>query len=144
MAIYGKGKGKGAVLADPSQWSAASQRSISFHYTKEYRDVAYTCRRCKREAVFSAEDQKHTYEVIKAPIDQRRVLCSECWQQLLLIDREIESCAEQWSSHKPTLARDKPFLTNWLALITAREAYVPYRRDIATKRMLAKLLEQLA
>lgn len=132
------------VHADPSQWSAASQRSISFHYTKEYRDIPYVCRRCKREAMFTAEDQKYTYEVRKAPVDQRRVLCSECWRQLLAIDDEIKASQEQWASDKVCLSGNKAFLSRWLELLVCREEYVPYHHDIAAKRMLQKHLRELA
>jgi hypothetical protein len=139
-----EGKVNGVVPADPSQWSAASQRSISFYYTKEYRDAPYTCGQCKRETVFSAKDQKHTYEVSKAPIDQRRVLCTECWKQLLSIDKEIKNCSERWASNKLASTKDKAFLSRWLQLIISREECVPYHRDIATKRMLEKLLAQVS
>jgi hypothetical protein len=66
------------VPADPSKWSEKSQHSVSFHcvkqYTARYTDIAYNCWRCKKATVFSAADQKYTYEVKKAPIDQRRIL----------------------------------------------------------------------
>ena len=131
---------QGLVPADPSQWSPASQRSISFHYIKEYRDIAYRCWRCKAEAVFFAEDQKYTYEVKKAPIDQQRILCNECWKQRNMIEAEIENCRECWASDKVVYARDREFLRRWLQLLVSRGEYVPYHPDVATKRMLEKLL----
>lgn len=133
-----------SVPADPSKWSEKSQQTVSFHFKKEYRDIAYSCWRCKISAVFSAEDQRYTYEVRKAPIDQRRILCTECWRQLLELDRDIAICNQQWADSKNALRSDKEFLANWLNLLTSREQYVPYHPNTAAKNMLLKLLGQQA
>ena len=133
-----------SVPADPSKWSARSQRSMSFHYVKEYSDITYNCWRCKKPALFSASDQQHTYEVRKAPIDQRRILCEECWRESLVIGRDIRSCEQQWKESKESLRFDASFLTRWLHLLSSREEFVPYRANIAAKNMLRKLLDQMA
>lgn len=65
-----------SVPADPTKWSEKSQQTVGFHCIKEYRDITYDCWRCKKSAVLSAADQRYTYEVKKAPIDQRRILCT--------------------------------------------------------------------
>ncbi len=131
-----------SVLADPSEWSEGSQHSISFHYVQEYNDITYSCWHGKKSAVFSAADQKYTYEVKKAPIDQRRILCTECWKELLEIDRDIKLCEQQWAESKKSLRSDAGFLTKWANLLTSRETYVPYHPNTAAKNMLRKLLDQ--
>ncbi len=136
-------KFKGVVPADPSKWNEASQRSVSFDWTKEYEDIEYNCWRCRKTAVFSAADQKYTFEVKKAPIDQRRVLCPDCWRDLLAIDKEIESCQANWASRKVTLSKDKTFLSRWLQLLVSKEEYVAYRPNTAAKNMLQRLLNEL-
>jgi len=133
-----------AVRADPSKWSEKSQRSVSFHYVREYKDIGYNCWRCKKAAVFSAADQKYTYEVKKAPIDQRRILCTECWMVLLQIDRDINMCQQPWAESKKSLRMNVEFLTAWLTLLTSRELYVPYRPNTATTNMLRKLIDRRA
>jgi hypothetical protein len=133
-----------AVPADPSRWSKKSQQTVSFDFIKEYRDITYNCWRCKKSAMFSASDQKYTYEVQKAPIDQRRILCTECWSELLEIDRDIKQCEEQWAESKQSLRSNADFLTKWLNLLAARERYVRYRPNIAAKNMLRKLLDRQA
>jgi Probable zinc-ribbon domain len=75
-----------SVPADPSKWSEKSQQTLSFDFMKVYKDIAYNCWRCKQSAVFSAADQQYTYEVKKALIDPRRILCTECWKELLEIE----------------------------------------------------------
>jgi hypothetical protein len=90
--------------------------------------------------VFTAEDQRYTYEVKKASINQQRILCESCWNRLNAISKELAECETQWAKSKLTLARDKAFLERWAKLLDERDEYVPYRADIARKNMLAKLL----
>jgi Probable zinc-ribbon domain len=133
----------GVVPADPSQWNEESQRSVSFRWTKEYRDKPYNCWRCKKPSIFSAADQKYTHEVKKAPIDQHRILCNDCWRLSLANSKEIESCEADWASSKVSLSKDKQFLSRWLHLLVSKEEYVPYRPNTATKNMLQRLLNEL-
>ena len=63
------------VAADQEKWSEQSKQTISYHYKQEYTDIEYSCWRCRAACVFTAQDQKYTYEVRKASIDQRRFLC---------------------------------------------------------------------
>jgi hypothetical protein len=128
------------VPADPTQWSEKSKQSVAFGFTREYNDIAYRCWHCKAECVFTAQDQKHTFEVKKASIDQRRILCAECWSGSHRIRAALRDCEEQWATAKAKLQADKAFLNRWLELLTALEAYVPYKPDTAKKSMLGKLL----
>jgi Probable zinc-ribbon domain len=129
-----------SVPADPSLWSEQSKQSVSFQLVKEYSDIPYHCWHCKKFTVFSAADQKYTFEVRKAPIDQRRILCTACWRALLEIDCAIGQCREEWAISKSSLRMNTAFLTKWLNLLTTREEYVPYHPDTAAKNMLRKLL----
>jgi len=133
---------KSTIRADPGQWSEKSQRSVSSLFTSRYEDREYKCWSCGKSAVFTAEDQKYTYEVRKAPIDQQRVLCAECWKLSLQIAKELESCETRWATEKSILEVDKVFLSHWLDLLEKREHYVRYRPDKAKKNMLRKLLLQ--
>ena len=94
------------VVADTSQWSESSQRSYAFECTKEYKDIKYSCWHCKKGTIFSAKDQKYTYEVKKAPIDQDRILCQDCWKESLEIAKEIRECEKKWASSKNTLKNE--------------------------------------
>lgn len=129
-----------SVPADPTQWSAQSQRSVSAAWTREYVPIHYTCRRCRTPAVFSAEDQRYTYEVKKASIDQQRLLCRPCWDRSNAIAAELAACQSRWTESKPALTRDREFLTRWLALLAERDEYVAYRSDTAKVNMLKRLL----
>jgi hypothetical protein len=139
-----KEKQGNVVPADPTQWSEKGKRSVAFHFNfiKEYRDIHYQCWRCRKPSVFTAEDQKYTYEAKKAYIDQRRILCSDCWEQLNEIAAAIRVCEERWASSKDKLKNDLGFLSEWLGFLNRRDEYVPYRSNTAIKNMLLKLIEQ--
>ena len=130
--------------ADPSKWSEKSQRSLTAEFTKEYTSLQYNCWRCKASSIFTAADQKYTYEVKKAPIDQRRILCADCWKRSLEIGSALEDCRQQWALSKASLKGDRAFLSNWLSLLVEREEYIPYRPNTATKNMLRRLLVVVA
>ena len=136
-----KQAGSSSVPADPEQWSEKSKQSISYWYVREYTDITYDCWHCKAGCVFTAQDQKYTFETKKASVDQRRILCDACWTESNRIRKELRDCEEQWAKAKPQLKGDKAFLSRWSDLLIGLEAYVPYRPDTAKKNMLAKLIE---
>ncbi len=129
--------------ADPRLWSEQSQRSVSAGWTTEYRDIEYACWRCGAAAVFTALDQKYTFEVKKAPIDQRRTLCESCWRRSLEIANQLRDNADRWAREKPHLTKDRDFLEGWLNLLREQEEYVAYKPDTAKKNMLERLLSEV-
>ena len=126
--------------ANPSLWCESSQRQVVSEWTEEYRDIRYACWRCKAESVFTAQDQKYTYEVQKAPIDQRRSLCNGCWRESLEVLRALEALDARWKVEKNVLRGDKIFLSDWLKLLELREQFRAHRADVGKKNMLNKLL----
>lgn len=128
------------VPANPANWSPQSQRSVSAEWTKEYTSFRYNCWRCRASALFSAEDQRYTYEVKKAPIDQNRILCEDCWRRSNQIAAELSKFEQDWAESKQALQLDKAFLERGARLLDERDQYVPYRSDTAKKNMLARLL----
>jgi hypothetical protein len=113
---------------------------VAAGWTTDYKDIHYKCWHCQADSVFTAVDQKYTYEEKKAPIDQRRVLCEVCWREALGIAAQLQECKNLWASSKQSLREDEAFLRRWLALLESQERYVPYRKDLARKNMLRKLL----
>jgi hypothetical protein len=129
-----------SVPADPEQWSEKSKQSVAFGFRRDYMDKAYNCWHCQAASIFTAQDQKYTFEVLKESIDQRRILCQACWLESNRIRASLRDCEEQWSLSKVQLQADEIFLGRWLGLLSALEKYVPYKPDTAKKNMLAKLL----
>lgn len=128
------------VAADPTKWSDDSQGSVAAYFTTEYADEKYKCWHCQMEATFTATDQKYTYEVRKANVNQTRRLCEPCWKESLRIAAKLESKQSAWAESKEELRDDKAFLAHWLHLLQTQETYAPFKRDVARKNMLRKLL----
>jgi len=135
---------KKAVKADPTQWSKESRQSYAVYGIKEYVDIPYFCWRCGKPDVFTAEDQKHSFEVKKNYVWQRRILCQSCWGEANTIRKALSTCQAQWAKAKSSLQKDVAFLSHWLKLLTKLEEYVPYRPDTAKKNMLTKLIKRNA
>lgn len=95
-----------SIPANPVQWSASSQRSVSAAWTKEYTSRSYSCWRCRASAVFTAEDQKYTYEVKRASINQQRVFCDPCWKRSSAVAKALAECASAWATPKASLQRN--------------------------------------
>lgn len=130
-----------AVPADPEQWSEKSKQSFASWVCREYKDKLYNCWHCQVACIFTAQDQKYTFEVKKASIDQRRILCQECWLESNRLRASLHDCEAEWSLSKVHLRADAKFLCRWLDLLLALEKYVPYKPDTAKKNMLSKLLK---
>jgi hypothetical protein len=128
--------------ADPSLWNEKDQGSLSASYKTQYQDIAFRCYHCRETCVFTADDQKYTYEVKKAPIDQARNLCEPCWRVSHTIAAGIALCQQQWAEAKPSLVKDEQFLARWLALLVSSRAY-GIRQNGAAEAMLGKLLAKL-
>lgn len=131
-----------SVPADTALWSEQSKRSVSFEFVKAYTDHAYDCRHCGRPAVFTAQEQKQTYEVDKANINQQRVFCPTCWSGLCQASDELDTYVAKWAESKNILRQDQGFLSDWLRAQLAYDAYKPHYANVAITSMLKKLLQQ--
>jgi hypothetical protein len=125
---------------DPEHWSEDSKRSVAYSFAPTpYRDRAYLCWRCKQPDVFTAAEQKHTFEVRKANISQQRILCRACHRERVALEREADGCRRRWAAERPVLARDPAFLRRWLAVLESLPGY-NVSRDEANTLMLRRLV----
>jgi hypothetical protein len=129
--------------ADPALWSEKSQGSVRASFRTHYTDRAYRCSACRKEAVFTAAEQKMAYEVKKTHIDVRRVLCTPCWRERHVVEQKIAACEAQWAESKPVLARDAAFLSTWRELLLEHHHYGA-RVNSAAANMLQHLLDRIA
>jgi hypothetical protein len=129
------------VPCDPEQWSDDSKRSVDYTHLppRPYRDKAYLCWRCRAPDVFTAAEQKHTFEVRKAHIDQQRVLCRACHREWVGLDREARECRRRWATDGPAIRRDMEFLRRWLVVLESLPGYNG-TRDEANIVMLRRLV----
>jgi hypothetical protein len=128
------------VPCDPEQWSEDSKRSVAYTFApRPYRDKAYLCWRCRAPDVFTAAEQKHTFEVRKANISQSRVLCRACHRERASLEREARECRKRWAAEGSALRHDHEFLRRWLVVLEALPGYNG-ARDEANIVMLRRLV----
>ena len=129
-----------SVSVNADEWSAASKRSAIFGFPpEEYHDKPYHCYNCKREAVFTAEEQKEAFEVRKVYIWQQRRLCQECYQRRLALEGEVEAFNIRWNTSRAELQSNREALKHWHHLLEQLPYYGahPNRGHLA---MLERLL----
>ncbi len=120
--------------------SIASQRSYGIPTV--YIDQKYRCRKCGAQCVFTAQEQKHVYEVKKANINKPRVYCDDCYQRLNRLIQDTKKAEQQWIADKNHLAYDRAFLMHWLGLINEMGGFRT-RINYGIKAMLEKKIRKL-
>lgn len=135
-----------AVPMDATQWSEESKRSYfccghTYSASDRYNDIHYTCRRCASPAVFTAADQKRSFEVKKNYIWQSRHLCPACHAQWVQLKAKDRACQARWTEDRRTLMQDEGFMRDWLEVLEALPTY-DGRKQSSMKTCLRKLLNQ--
>lgn len=129
------------IPQDREQWSESSKRSHAYHYpTTAYEDIAYCCRKCRAMAVFTAAEQKISYEVKKQYIWRRRTLCGPCNGELHRLRALEQAFQARWAKERAELRSDREFVKAWLAVLHAIPAYGQRGRSAMT-RLLDRLAE---
>ena len=100
---------------DKEAWSKESKESLSYDFAKEfYEDITYQCWKCGKTAVFSAQDQKHSFEVLKNYVWQRCKLCNSCYAELVSLQNEVKRYEGLWSKETQHSKTSAPYLASWL------------------------------
>jgi hypothetical protein len=91
--------------------------------------------------VFTAADQKRSFEVKKNYIWQSRHLCPACHAQWVQLKAKDRACQARWTAERCTLMRDEPFMRDWLQVLEALPSYDSHKQS-SMKTHLRKLLDQ--
>lgn len=133
-----------AVPLDTRQWSPASRRSVACELAGDhYRDESLRCDNCGGGFVFTAQQQRETYEVRKAYIAQRRRLCPPCWRQRVQLVGELKRIRSRWARDRAATKRDLEELRRWWQVL-AQLPYYGLRDDRAQRAMVDRLLAAAA
>ena len=85
-------------------WAPKSRGGLDEYFAGEfYEDKTFLCRACGKPSVFTAEQQKYTYEVKKALIYQEHVLCESCFNERTRLEAASNAFLELWNHNKATL-----------------------------------------
>jgi hypothetical protein len=119
--------------AEKERYSESSKRSYGWQLRGGYyADIEYVCRKCKRKSVFSAFEQKKSFENRNEYLDQCRVFCSECWRKGRQLKAKLREMEQKYCEDKAKWLSEREFLLEWLNLL---KEYAPYTRRPNVMRM---------
>jgi hypothetical protein len=125
---------------DRERWSEESKRSYAYHYqATSYEDIHYECSKCGTPSVFTAQEQKISFEEKKNYIWQRRTLCPQCNAELFRLRERERACQARWVQGREVLARDGEFMRDWLEVLQAIPRYSPRYRNSMSQRLETRL-----
>jgi Probable zinc-ribbon domain len=128
------------VPVDRDQWSESSRRSLDYEFAPPYyEDKPFICRACGGNAVFTAEQQRHEYEVKKAFTWQQHVLCHPCFVKRHEPSAENDAFLRRWTQEKARVKEDALAVRRWIEVLE-QLPQCGARQDAARLRMLRKLL----
>ena len=128
------------VPVNKELWSEESRRGLDYAFAPEfYEDKPFVCRACGSKSVFTAEQQKYTYEVKKAFTWEQHVLCPVCFHKRNELSAESSAFLAAWSQNKRAVVENLPTVRRWKEVLELLPTY-GVRKDAARIRMLSKLL----
>jgi len=105
-------------------YSESSRKSVGFEYLGDYyEDKKYRCKKCYKQDIFTAEEQKKTFEVKKAYMWQQRFLCGLCYQEMSSIKKELIETDNKYLENKEVVLGNEELLKRWLFLLTEFPKY---------------------
>lgn len=117
-----------SIPINVENWSEASQYSANRSASvcappSEYEDIHYECYHCRCPAIFPAAAQYEAFEVRKAYIWQRRVLCEDCFLTRITLEREVNELNRRWKTERSSLAKELASLKRWLEMLEKLPSY---------------------
>ena len=112
------------VPLDKEAYSGSSKRSAGFECLGDYyENIRYQCKKCTGSAIFTAEEQKETYEIKKRYMWQQRFLCNKCYVEMVSIKNKLQEMEQYYCDNKEQSRQDRKFLLCWLRLLNEYSAY---------------------
>ncbi|WGO98720.1 hypothetical protein QFX18_01420 [Saccharophagus degradans] len=112
------------VPINKDAYSASSKKSVGFEFLNDYyEDKKYRCKKCYKQDVYTAEQQKKTFEIKKAYMWQERFICNLCYQEMIEIKKELSEIEINYLKDKESVMRNKGILKRWLFLLKEYPKY---------------------
>ncbi|MFA7174661.1 MAG: zinc-ribbon domain containing protein [Kiritimatiellia bacterium] len=125
-------------------WSEKSRTGLDYVFAEEfYEDKPFQCRACGASSVFTAEQQKYTYEEKKAYTWEEHVLCSDCFKVRNQLSAESLAFLAVWVRDKRAAMANLQGVCRWKEILELLPRY-GVRKDTARIRMLSKVLSNAA
>ena len=132
------------VPVNKELWSEKSREGLDYVFAGEsYEDKPFQCRTCGARSIFTAEQQKYTYEVKKAYTWEQHVLCQNCFRVRNQLSAESASFLAAWKNDKRAAEENVQGVRRWKEILELLPQY-GVRKDTARIRMLSKVLSNAA
>ncbi len=136
------GANKKKVPINKDAYSDASKNSLGHEFLGEfYEDIHYQCYKCQQPAIFTAIQQKKSFEIRKEYMHQQRILCRNCWLKLRQLKCEMQNIEQLYSLDKEKMKSDKEFLQEWLFILKEIPKFGK-KTNTARIRFIEKILGQ--
>jgi hypothetical protein len=131
------------VEINKENWSEESKRSYSYDSPIScYQDENYKCYKCGESSVFTAEEQKYSYEVKKNYIWKKRVLCQNCFSEYEALTKKICEFENAWGC-EPVAGKGKAlYLQEWLSALNEVPSFGKPKNE-AVAIMISKRIEKI-
>ena len=122
------------VRINREAFSDSSKNSVGHEFLGDYyENIQYKCIKCKKPAVFSAQEQKETFEMRKEYMWAKRVLCPLCWREMRGIKKDLGIKEQFYLQNKESVLGDQGFLKEWLELL---ENYPKFGKKVDSARII--------
>ena len=126
-----------SVRINKDAWSEESKESLSYEFAKKYyENINYSCRKCKKNTIYSAEEQKRTYEILKCYIEKQRVLCGECYKKYNILVKKIKEYESLWAKETINSKKNATYLKKWLSAINEMSSYGKSKNEAMANNLL--------
>jgi len=126
-----------SVKINKDAWSEKSKESLSYAFAKDfYENIIYTCRKCKKESIFSAEEQKRSYEIQKNYIDQQKIFCEKCYKNHKELKKQIHEYEKMWEMESVKTKNTATYLNEWLSTMHEMQSYGKPINEAMTNHLL--------
>lgn len=131
-----------SVRINKDAWSEESKESLAYTFAKKYyENINYSCRKCKMNTTFTAEEQKKTYEIQKCYIEISRVLCQECYKKYKALKKQINEYERLWKKETEKSKKSASYLHEWLSAINEIPLYGKTKNEAMAHHLLKVINE---
>ena len=108
---------------DRTKWHKPTHSGHYDERATHYEGIACRCKKCEQSFVFSAEAQKHAFELEQRYPGWLPTLCSTCHTRWRALKQEILEFERQWQSCRTELSANEKFLNHWLNALKEAQEY---------------------
>lgn len=130
------------IAADKELWADELKKSHDFYNPDfdYYYDYRFTCRGCNKDKIWTAEEQKVHYEVLKK-VNAVSSLCNDCFIEYNKLKTKCRKFRAKWNEETEKSKKSASYIAEWLKTIQEYKKYTD-KYDSGMEHRLARLLKK--